>query len=56
MPWQRRAARRRAEPDRLPWRSWAPAPPLEREGVTFRLDGHVDMERHQWTPHAARFR
>jgi methylated-DNA-protein-cysteine methyltransferase-like protein len=23
---------------------------LEREGVTFRLDGHIDMERHQWKP------
>lgn len=23
---------------------------LEHEGVTFRLDGHIDMERHQWKP------
>lgn len=23
---------------------------LEREGVTFLLDGHIDMERHQWKP------
>ncbi len=23
---------------------------LEREGVTFILDGHIDMERHQWKP------
>jgi methylated-DNA-protein-cysteine methyltransferase-like protein len=23
---------------------------LEREGVTFHLDGHIDMERHQWKP------
>jgi methylated-DNA-protein-cysteine methyltransferase related protein len=25
---------------------------LEREGVTFRLDGCIDMERHQWIPPA----
>jgi len=23
---------------------------LEREGVIFLLDGHIDMERHQWKP------
>ncbi len=23
---------------------------LEREGVTFRLDGRIDMERHRWEP------
>jgi methylated-DNA-protein-cysteine methyltransferase-like protein len=23
---------------------------LEREGVTFRLDGRIDMARHQWQP------
>jgi methylated-DNA-protein-cysteine methyltransferase-like protein len=27
---------------------------LEREGVTFRLDGRINMERHQWTPTAVR--
>jgi methylated-DNA-protein-cysteine methyltransferase-like protein len=26
---------------------------LEREGVAFRLDGRIDMERHQWTLTAA---
>ena len=29
---------------------------LEREGVTFLLDGRIDMERHQWTPTAVRAR
>ena len=29
---------------------------LEREGVAFRLDGRIDMERHQWTPTAVRAR
>jgi methylated-DNA-protein-cysteine methyltransferase-like protein len=29
---------------------------LEREGVAFRLDDRIDMERHQWTPTAARAR
>lgn len=29
---------------------------LEGEGVAFRLDGRIDMERHQWTPTAARVR
>jgi len=23
---------------------------LEREGVTFQLDGRVDMDRHEWRP------
>lgn len=26
---------------------------LEREGVTFRLDGRIDMARHQWSPPVA---
>jgi len=29
---------------------------LEREGVIFRLDGRIDMDRHRWNPTAVRAR